>query len=36
MSSVSYRFRDYIAEVTAMNGPSSGPSVREHYMSARD
>ncbi|HEX3770370.1 MAG TPA: hypothetical protein VHV30_05880 [Polyangiaceae bacterium] len=36
MSSVSYRFRDYVAEVTAMNAPSGGPSVREHYMSARD
>jgi hypothetical protein len=36
MSSVSYRFRDYVAEVTAMNAPSGGPSIREHYMSARD
>jgi hypothetical protein len=36
MSTVSYRFRDYVAEVTAMNAPSGGPSIREHYMSARD
>jgi hypothetical protein len=34
ISSVAYRYRDYIAEVTAMNAPWSGPSIREHYMSA--
>ncbi len=33
---VSYRFSDYVADVTAMNLPASGPSVREHYMSAND
>ena len=36
VSTVAYHFSDYIAEVTAMNAPSSGPSIREHYMSARD
>jgi hypothetical protein len=34
ISTVRYRFDDYVAEVTAMNAPSSGPSIREHYMSA--
>jgi hypothetical protein len=29
-----YRFRDYVADVTAMNVPSAGLAVREHYMSA--
>lgn len=32
----SYRFRDYVADVTAMNLPSAGLALREHYMSARD
>jgi hypothetical protein len=36
ISAVRYRFDDYVADVTAMNAPSSGPSIREHYMSARD
>ncbi len=36
ISTVRYRFTDYVADVTAMNAPSSGPSIREHYMSARD
>ncbi len=36
ISTVTYRFGDYVADVTAMNAPSSGPSIREHYMSARD
>jgi hypothetical protein len=36
ISTVRYRFADYVADVTAMNAPSSGPSIREHYMSARD
>lgn len=34
ISTVRYRFGDYIADVTAMNAPASGPSIREHYMSA--
>ena len=34
VSTVAYHYSDYIAEVTAMNGPSGGPSIREHYMSA--
>jgi hypothetical protein len=34
ISTVRYRFDDYVADVTAMNAPSSGPSIREHYMSA--
>jgi hypothetical protein len=34
ISTVRYRFDDYIADVTAMNAPGSGPSIREHYMSA--
>jgi hypothetical protein len=36
ISTVAYRYSDYVADVTAMNAPSGGPSVREHYMSARD
>jgi hypothetical protein len=36
IATVSYRYSDYIAEVTAMNAPSGGPSISEHYMSARD
>jgi len=31
-----YRFRDYIADVSATNIPGRGLSLREHYMSARD
>jgi hypothetical protein len=36
ISSVSYRYSDYVADVFAMNLGSSGPLVREHYMSAKD
>lgn len=36
ISTVRYRYSDYVADVTAMNAPSGGPSIREHYMSARD
>jgi hypothetical protein len=36
ISTVMYRFTDYVADVTAMNAPSGGPAIREHYMSARD
>ncbi len=36
IGTVSYRFHDYFADVTAMNLPASGPSIREHYMSAND
>ena len=35
ISAVAYRFDDYVADVTAMNTPSGGPSVREHFMSTR-
>lgn len=33
---VSYRFKDYIADVSATNIPGRGLTLREHYMSARD
>lgn len=33
---VSYRFKDYIADVSATNIPGRGLTMREHYMSARD
>ncbi len=36
ISTVSYRYTDYVADVSAMNSPHSGPLVREHYMSAND
>jgi hypothetical protein len=36
ISTVAYCYTDYVADVTTMNAPSGGPSVREHYMSARD
>lgn len=36
ISAVTYRYNDYVADVTAMNTPSGGPSIREHYMSAKD
>ncbi len=36
MATVSFRYRDYLAEIAAMNLPSSGLSVREHYVSASD
>jgi hypothetical protein len=36
ISAVSYRYSDYVADVSAMNLGFSGPLVREHYMSAKD
>jgi len=36
LATVHYRYRDYFADVTAMNLPESGPSIREHYMSANN
>ena len=36
ISTVSYRFADYVADVSSMSIGSSGSVVREHYMSARD
>ena len=33
---VTYRFSDYIADVTATNIPGRGLILREHYMSAKD
>jgi hypothetical protein len=36
MATVSYRYSDYVAEIVAMNLPSSGLSVREHYVSSSD
>jgi len=36
LATVQYRYRDYFADVTAMNLPESGPSIREHYMSANN
>src|SRR4051812_18452576 len=33
---VQYRFKDYIADVSATNIPGRGLTLREHYMSARD
>lgn len=35
-SFVLYRYADYLADVTAMQLPSRGHAVREHYMSALD
>jgi hypothetical protein len=35
-ASVEYRFKDYIADVSATNIPGHGLLMREHYMSARD
>jgi hypothetical protein len=35
-ATVEYRFKDYIADVTATNIPGRGLLMREHYMSARD
>lgn len=32
----SYRFVDYSADISTLNLPTSGVSVREHYVSARD
>jgi hypothetical protein len=36
ISTVSYRYADYVADVTAMNSAHSGLLLREHYMSAND
>jgi hypothetical protein len=36
LSTISYRFADYIADVTVMNLAHTGVSLREHYMSAAD
>jgi hypothetical protein len=36
LGSLSYRYRDYVADVTALNLPSEGLALREHYMSAND
>jgi len=33
---MSLTYSDYIAEITALNLPTSGVAVREHYLSARD
>lgn len=33
---VQYRFKDYIADLSATNIPGSGLALREHYMSVRD
>ncbi|HEX7452111.1 MAG TPA: hypothetical protein VF294_07490 [Polyangiaceae bacterium] len=35
-ATVEYRFKDYIADVSATNIPGRGLLMREHYMSARD
>jgi hypothetical protein len=35
-AAVSYRYRDYVADVTALNLGSDGLVLREHYMSAND
>jgi len=35
-ATVAYRFKDYIADVSATNIPGRGLLMREHYMSARD
>lgn len=36
IGTVSYRFGDYVVDVTAMHTPRSGVTVREQYMSARN
>ncbi len=36
LAAVGYRYKDYFADVIAMNLPASGASVREHYMSANN
>ena len=36
IATVMYRYSDYVADVTAMNAPAGGPSILEHYTSARD
>jgi hypothetical protein len=35
ISTVEYRFRDYMADVSTSNLGTTGPLLREHYMSAR-
>jgi hypothetical protein len=35
-ATVEYRFKDYLADVSATNLPGRGLTLREHYMSARD
>ncbi|HEY5374304.1 MAG TPA: hypothetical protein VIK01_11495 [Polyangiaceae bacterium] len=35
-ATVEYRFKDYIADLSATNIPGRGLLMREHYMSARD
>jgi hypothetical protein len=36
ISTVAYRFSDYVADVSTTNLGPTGPMLREHYMSARD
>jgi hypothetical protein len=36
ISTALYRYKDYVADVSAMNLPGSGLLIREHYMSAND
>jgi hypothetical protein len=36
ISTVEYRFSDYVADVSTTNLGPTGPMLREHYMSARD
>jgi hypothetical protein len=36
ISTVTYRYSDYLADVIAINAPSGGPSIREQYISAKD
>jgi hypothetical protein len=36
IATVMYRYSDYVADVTVMNAPAGGPSILEHYMSAKD
>ena len=35
-SALAYRYKDYMADVSATKIPQAGVAVREHYMSARD
>jgi hypothetical protein len=36
ISTVAFRFSDYVADVSTTNLGTTGPLLREHYMSARD
>lgn len=36
ISTVSYRYTDYVADIVTMSLPDSGSLIREHYMSAND